>query len=228
MVNDEIEVTEEQIQAFYDGNPTLYQLPESADIRYIRISRDDVAANVDVSEEELAAYYEDNKSRYLQDEQRRARHILILSGDDPDAAEAEALAILERIRAGESFEALAAELSADTLTAAQGGDFGPLTRAQYPTELASEIFSMSTSLDGLGINRGDHFLDLLIGQLESERVPVVKADRQFPNSFITSQPDIFQNIGDNFLHPDVRGMGLLSADAMFQYFCHGFPPEMAF
>ena len=35
------------------------------------------------------------------------------------------------------------ELSADTLTGSQGGDFGPLTRDQYQVELASEIFSMS-------------------------------------------------------------------------------------
>jgi peptidyl-prolyl cis-trans isomerase D len=143
VVNDEIEVTEEQIQAFYDSNPTLYQLSESVDIRYIRISRDDVAAAVDVSEEELAAYYEDNKSRYLQDEQRQARHILILFEDDEAAAQAQAEDILMQIRSGDAFEALAEEFSMDTLTASNGGDLGSLTQSQLPDALGDAIFNMS-------------------------------------------------------------------------------------
>ena len=142
-VADGIEIDEEMVAAYYDDNPSLYQLPESADVEYIELRRSDVASSIEVSEQTLESYYDANKDRYLQDEQRRARHILILSGDDPEAAEAEAADMLERIRAGESFEELAAEFSADSLTAPDGGDFGALTRAQYPTELASEVFSMS-------------------------------------------------------------------------------------
>ena len=72
VVADEIEITDEQVQAFYDSNPTMFQLPESADVQYVRISRDDVADSVEISEERLAQYYEDEKYRYLQDEQRQA------------------------------------------------------------------------------------------------------------------------------------------------------------
>ena len=138
-----IEIDEAMIEDFYQQNPSLYRLPESVDVEFIELRRSEVASEIEVSEETLRSYYEDNSDRYLQEEQRRARHILILSGDDESAAEAQANDVLARIQAGESFEDLAAELSADTLTAPQGGDFGPLTRAQYPTELASEIFSMS-------------------------------------------------------------------------------------
>lgn len=143
VVDAEIEVTDEQIQAFYDDNPSRYQLPESADIQYIRISRDDVAADVDVSEEALQEYYEDNQSRYLQDEQRQARHILILFEDDEAAAQAQAEDILMRVRSGDSFEALAAEFSMDTLTASNGGDLGSLTQSQLPAALGDSIFEMS-------------------------------------------------------------------------------------
>ena len=143
VVNDEISVTDEQIQAFYDDNPTMFQLPESAAIEYIRISREDVAADVNISEEALAAYYEDNKSRYLQDEQRQARHILILFEDDEAAAQTQAEDVLMRIRSGDSFEALAGEFSMDSLTAANGGDLGSLTQSQLPDALGDAIFDMS-------------------------------------------------------------------------------------
>jgi peptidyl-prolyl cis-trans isomerase D len=139
----EVEVSDEDVTAFYENNPTMYRTPESADIEFIEIRRDRVAESVEIAEETLLEYYEDEKSRYLQDEQRQARHILILAGDDEDAAEAEAAALLERIRAGESFEDLAREFSDDGGTAANGGDFGVLTESQLPGDLGSAIFSMN-------------------------------------------------------------------------------------
>ena len=142
IVADEIEITDEQIQAFYDSNPSLFQLPESADVQYVRISRQDVADSVEISEERLAQYYEDEKYRYLQDEQRQARHILIQFGDDEEAARTRAEDILMRIRAGDSFEALAGEFSMDGGTASQGGNLGALTESQLPDALGAAIFAM--------------------------------------------------------------------------------------
>ena len=142
VVGGEIEITDEQIEAFYDSNPTMFQLPESADVQYIRISREDVAESVRVDEERLAQYYEDEKYRYLQDEQRQARHILIQFGDDEDAARAQAEDLLMRIRAGDSFEALAGEFSMDGGTASQGGNLGVLTESQLPEALGAAIFAM--------------------------------------------------------------------------------------
>jgi peptidyl-prolyl cis-trans isomerase D len=142
VVADEIEITDDQVQAYYDANPTMFQLPESADVEYIRISRENVAEGVEVSEERLAQYYEDEKYRYLQDEQRRARHILIQFGDDEEAARARAEELLARIRSGESFEELAREFSMDGGTAEQGGDFGALTESQLPEALGAAVFAM--------------------------------------------------------------------------------------
>ncbi len=142
VVGDEIEITDEQVQAFYDSNPTMFQLPESADVQYIKISREDVAEDVEIGEERLAQYYEDEKYRYLQDEQRQARHILIQFGDDEDAARTQAEDLLMRIRAGDSFEALAEEFSMDGGTAPQGGNLGVLTESQLPEALGAAIFAM--------------------------------------------------------------------------------------
>ena len=48
-----------------------------------------------------------------------------------------------RIEAGESFEELAAEHSADGTTASQGGDLGARTRPQLSDELGSAVFTMT-------------------------------------------------------------------------------------
>ncbi|MDH5456645.1 MAG: peptidylprolyl isomerase, partial [Gammaproteobacteria bacterium] len=128
---------------------TLYQLPESVDMEYIEIQRSDIAQGIDVSEEELVDYYDINKDRYLQDEQRQARHILILFGDDEDAAEEKAIALLARVQAGEPFEDLAKTYSEDGGTASRGGDLGALTRTSLPGDFGGTIFSMEEgSIEG--------------------------------------------------------------------------------
>ena len=141
-VMNELEITEEMIQAYYDNNPTLYQLPESVDVSYVEVRRSDVADSVEITVQELVEYYEFNKDRYQQDEQRQARHILVLFGDDEAAAEEEVVALKARIDAGEPFEDLARQYSDDTLTAEQGGDLGVLTESQLPPEIGAAIFAM--------------------------------------------------------------------------------------
>lgn len=139
---DDIEVTEDEIVAFYDGRPGDFTTPEAADVEYIEIRRDVLAEQVEVSEEALLDYYEESKSRYLQDEQRRARHILIPFGDDEGAAEEQAKELIARVGAGEPFEGLARTYSKDGGTSAQGGDLGLIMQSQMPGELGDAIFSM--------------------------------------------------------------------------------------
>jgi len=138
----EVSVTEEMIVAYYDDNPTLYQLPESADVDYIEILRSDISQGIEVSEEALAEFYEENQDRYLQDEQRQARHILVEFGDDEEAAELRAKGLLARVNAGEPFEDLAKTNSDDGGTAQQGGDLGLLPRTALPGDLGSAVFDM--------------------------------------------------------------------------------------
>ncbi|MDX1509204.1 MAG: SurA N-terminal domain-containing protein, partial [Woeseiaceae bacterium] len=143
-VADEISITEDMIQAFYDDNPSLYQLPESADVAYIEVNRDMVADSIEVSEQELRELYEVSQDRYLQDEERVARHILLAVNNEDEEADKEALAndILAQLEAGESFDALAAEYSDDGGTAASGGVLGTITRSQMPGDLGAAIFSL--------------------------------------------------------------------------------------
>lgn len=157
-----IAVSDDEIAAYYEQNPALFELPESADVTYVMISRDAVAAGIEVSEETLAEYYEENRYRYLQDERREARHILLVSGDDADAAESQANALLARLRDGESFAALAREFSGDAGTADNGGAFPAQTRSQFSPELGSAVFALEPGdIDGpIRTNFGFHIVRL--------------------------------------------------------------------
>lgn len=137
-----IEVSAEDVQAYYDERPDDFLSPESVDLSYVELRRDTVASTLEIGEDELQQYYLDSSSRYQRDEQRRARHILIPFEDDEAAAEEQATALTARASAGEPFEDLARQYSKDGGTAQQGGDLGLLLRAQLSGELGDAVFSM--------------------------------------------------------------------------------------
>ena len=141
-VTDEVTVSDEEVRAWYENNPSEFQTPESVDLQYVAVDRGDLTDSIELSEEEVQAYYRDSANRYLQDERRQASHILIPFGDDEDAAEEQARALAERARAGEPFAELARQHSADGGTAEQGGDLGTATRSQLPAALADPVFSL--------------------------------------------------------------------------------------
>jgi peptidyl-prolyl cis-trans isomerase D len=139
----DIEIGEEEVVSYYEANPAEFRTEESVDVNYIEIDRAGLSEKVNITEERLREYYAQSTNRYLQDESRQARHILIPFGEDRAAAEEQAEALAARARAGEPFEDLARQYSADTGTAEQGGDLGMVLKSQMPGNLGDAIFSMT-------------------------------------------------------------------------------------
>jgi peptidyl-prolyl cis-trans isomerase D len=131
------------IASRYENNQASYQTPETVDLEYIELALADIAANVEVTDEELRAAYEQERERFEMAEQRRARHILVeVAEGQEDAARAEADSIAARIRGGADFAAVAAEVSDDAGTKAQGGDLGPISRGMLVGPFEDALFSM--------------------------------------------------------------------------------------
>ena len=209
----DLTVTDDMVAVYYDNNPTLYQLPESADVEYVEIQRSDVAQTLTITEQELVEYYEYNQDRYQQDEQRQASHILILFGDDEAAAEATATDLVARIAAGESFEELAKEYSEDGGTSDRGGDLGTLTRTQLPGDLGAAIFSMSEgaiegpvkSDFGFHVVRLDKILEsgpLPLDQVRAELTAELQ-DQKAENLFLELERKLSDALFDA---PDIRAL----------------------
>jgi peptidyl-prolyl cis-trans isomerase D len=138
-----VTVDDAAIASRYENNQASYQTPETVDLEYIELALADVAANVEVTEEQLRAAYEAERERYELAEQRHARHILIeVAEGQEDAARGVAESVLARLRGGEDFAAVAAEVSADAGTKAQGGDLGWIARGMLVGPFEDALFAM--------------------------------------------------------------------------------------
>ncbi len=97
--------------------------------------------------EELEALYAARAESLAEPDRVRARHVLIRAAPEaPDeiaeAARERARAARERIESGESFEAVAAEVSQDAGTAEAGGDLGVFARGDNDPALDDTAFSL--------------------------------------------------------------------------------------
>ena len=138
-----VTIDDAAIASRYENNQASYQTPETVDLEYIELALADIAANVEVTDEQLRAVYEQERERFELAEQRRARHILIeVAEGQEDAARSMAESILARVRGGEDFAAVAAEVSADAGTKAQGGDLGWIGRGTLAGPFEDALFMM--------------------------------------------------------------------------------------
>jgi peptidyl-prolyl cis-trans isomerase D len=139
----DVTIDDAAIAARYENNQASYQTAETVDLEYIELALADIAATIELTEEDLRAAYEEERERFETAEERRASHILIEVADgDEAAARATAESVATRLRNGEDFAAVAAELSADAGTKTQGGDLGWIARGMLAGPFEDTLFAM--------------------------------------------------------------------------------------
>ncbi len=142
-----VDVTDAQMKAYYDKNPSAFQTQEVASIEYLTLSQDALAAQMKVDPAEVRQAYEANAKQYTTNEERQASHILIAvkpdaTAADKAAAKAKAETILEKVRTKpDDFAALAKEYSQDPGSAPQGGDLGSFARGSMVKPFEDAVFA---------------------------------------------------------------------------------------
>ncbi|WP_455199629.1 SurA N-terminal domain-containing protein, partial [Kaarinaea lacus] len=125
--------TDEAIKSYYEQNTNQFMTTEQVSVEYVELSvaaiSEKLAKDSPPTEQQLREYFESTASQYTVPEERKARHILIQVEEGADEATINKArekieAIQARIKAGESFEALAKELSEDPGSSELGGDLG--------------------------------------------------------------------------------------------------------
>jgi peptidyl-prolyl cis-trans isomerase D len=140
-----VEITQDQIQAYYDSNAAQFVSEEAVVLDYITLRADDFVEPV--AEADLRAAYEQEISSYAYQDEARVSHILLIQGDD-EADEAYAQRVQSAQTAltdGEAFSVVAERLSDDIGSSSDGGDLGYTAGDVFPAE-------MEEAIKGLDIN----------------------------------------------------------------------------
>jgi len=140
---DGVELTQEDVSDYYDSNKPGFMTEESVALEYVEVDYAEILASIAITEEETQAYFDANPQEFSGPDERQAAHILILDEDDATAAARKAEELKLRLEAGESFADLAAQYSADTGSAGNGGDLGWLGIGDSPApEFEAALFAL--------------------------------------------------------------------------------------
>jgi peptidyl-prolyl cis-trans isomerase D len=144
---DAIEVTPADLEAWYDNNREQYREPEQVQLRYLSLSAEAIAPTLEISEQTVRERYDQRASGSGEDAARSVRHILAAVPEDGDEAAVDAarqtiVEARERIRAGESFAAVAEAVSDDSGSAGRGGSLGVIEQSDVADAFAETAWSL--------------------------------------------------------------------------------------
>ena len=140
---DEVEVTDTDIEEFYENESLVYQVPEKRKLRFLLIDEAAMADAITPTEAEIQEYYDFNRPRYMTPGQVRASQILLRIGDEDEAAvEARATELTAQARDGADFAELARAHSEDEATIEGGGDLGTFGRGRMIPEIEGATFAL--------------------------------------------------------------------------------------
>ena len=112
---------------YYNQHKHEFVEPESVEVDYIELSLNDLLSKTKITDQALQDYYDNNKASFSSKEQWRLAHILIhvkadATADEIKKANDKARDIIEQLKSGKSFSALAKQYSDDILNAKKGGE----------------------------------------------------------------------------------------------------------
>ena len=237
---DVVEVSDEDIQAYYDENVSRFLTPERARIRYVLLSREMIQDGQEVTDEDLEITYSDYVADLSANEQRESAHILFLT-EDRSEAEAIELAEAARVRLGngESFAAVAADVSEDGGSSDMGGSLGINPRGAFDPAFDEALFALEEGdVSGPVVTEfGVHLIKAIsveavdtpaLADVRDELVDVVKAEKagflfaersqELANSAFSAETieELAENSGLTVLESDyftqTAGTGIAEAD----------------
>ena len=141
-----IELSEDDLGAYFEKNQSRYQTPAKRDVRYLVFRSADYRPQVKLSDDDVASYYDEHIDEFETPHTIEARHILFKVDQDADpdtveAARVRAEAVHVLIEAGGDFAELA-KTHSEGPTRDAGGFLGTFGRGQMVKAFEDAAFAL--------------------------------------------------------------------------------------
>ena len=157
-IMDAVELSEEQISAYYELNKDQYQTDDQVVIDYIELNASQLTEGKSISPQEIQARFDQEAESADTAVSRQAAHILLAEPSSELLAEIQA-----KLDAGEDFASLAKQYSEDFGAADTGGDLGFTTGDTFPESFEAALAELEVGQVSSAVetDAGTHFIKLL-------------------------------------------------------------------
>jgi peptidyl-prolyl cis-trans isomerase D len=141
--------SEDEVKDRFEAKKDAYRIPEKRVVSYVLLDRATLQPQVAVADRDLELYYQDRREEFRQEEEACASHILVkvqagegAEGHLEEEARALAQGLLDQVKAGADFAAVAKKSSEDQGSAANGGDLGCFAPGRMVPEFDDAVFAL--------------------------------------------------------------------------------------
>ncbi len=142
-----VTVGESEIAAHFEADKKSYFQPERIQLEYLKVEPNTAASGIQVSETAVSDYYNEHIGEFANPKMVHARHILFkidraASAEEDKKIKDRATVVLDKVKGGADFAALAKEFSQDAASGSKGGDLGWFPRDRMVKEFSESAFSL--------------------------------------------------------------------------------------
>ena len=173
------EVSDEEIQAYYDAHKAEFTIPETVKVQYLDLSGAAMENNINITDVEIAQYYQDNKPQFTTQGQQRLAHIQVKT-------EQQAQELYQQLQNGANFADLAQNHSIDPTSAERGGDLSWVSAGEFPKVFEDAANALAVGQYSQPVNLDNHYHIILVEErkepqlqpLESVKAQIAAQIRQ--------------------------------------------------
>jgi peptidyl-prolyl cis-trans isomerase D len=176
----EASVSDDEVRARFEAQKETYRFPEKRVVSYVLVDSTALEPRVTVTDAEIDAHYRERQDDFREPEQVCASHILVKvklpeSKEGHDEAEARKIAqgLLDQVKAGGDFAALAKKHSEDAGSASQGGDLRCFERGSMVPEFDGAAFGMKAGETSDLVKSSHGFHIIRVASHKEEQVPAL-------------------------------------------------------
>lgn len=174
---DTVNVTETEVEEYYQNQRSQYKTPEKVSIEYVELSQKNLMTQQAIDESTLKSRYQERKAFFTTPEQWKARHILFKLAADATPEQEQAVKeaaqkVLTQLREGGSFAELAKQYSDDAGSKKQGGEldwFGPGNMVKPFEEALKTLQVNELTQEPVKTQYGFHLIQLQNHRPKTER-----------------------------------------------------------